>query len=104
MSRNTSEDNASFAEILEETQQKHREKHAWLYENESSRKQVGCHFFHLNINYALDLNTFKSIDKMPFLCFVYSITGNYNLYIHFNNTESKYLVEYSANNLSLLFS
>lgn len=39
MSRNTSEDNASFAEILEETQQKHREKHAWLYENESSRKQ-----------------------------------------------------------------
>ncbi|XP_048763166.1 splicing factor ESS-2 homolog [Ostrea edulis] len=39
MSKNTSEDNASFAEILEETQQKHREKHAWLFENENIRKQ-----------------------------------------------------------------
>ncbi|XP_061197833.1 splicing factor ESS-2 homolog [Saccostrea echinata] len=39
MSKNTSEDNASFAEILEETQKQHREKHAWLFENESSRKQ-----------------------------------------------------------------
>lgn len=67
MSKNTSEDNASFAEILEETQQKHREKHAWLYENESSRKQVRCHFIHLYINYALDLNT-SSFDKLSFLC------------------------------------
>lgn len=67
MSKNTSEDNASFAEILEETQQKHREKHAWLYENESSRKQVRCHIIHLYINYALDLNT-SSFDKLSFLC------------------------------------
>ena len=49
MAKNTSEDNASFAEILEETQQKHREKHAWLYENESSRKQVSM--MHIYIAY-----------------------------------------------------
>ena len=40
LSTNTSEDNASFAEILEETQKKHREKHAWLFENEDTTKQV----------------------------------------------------------------
>ncbi|OWF40395.1 protein DGCR14-like [Mizuhopecten yessoensis] len=37
LSKNTSEDNASFAEILEETQKQQREKHAWLYENERDR-------------------------------------------------------------------
>ncbi|XP_060082547.1 splicing factor ESS-2 homolog [Ylistrum balloti] len=37
LSKNTSEDNASFAEILEETQKQHKEKHAWLYENEKDR-------------------------------------------------------------------
>lgn len=39
LSKNTSEDNASFSEILEETQQKHRDKHSWLFENEETRKQ-----------------------------------------------------------------
>ncbi|KAJ8312152.1 hypothetical protein KUTeg_009525 [Tegillarca granosa] len=39
LSKNTSEDNASFEDILTETQKKHREKHAWLYENEDSRKK-----------------------------------------------------------------
>lgn len=34
LSKNTSEDNASFGDILKATQQKHREKHAWLYEKE----------------------------------------------------------------------
>ncbi|KAL3857379.1 hypothetical protein ACJMK2_012054 [Sinanodonta woodiana] len=37
--KNTSEDNASFAEILEETQKKHCEKHAWLFENEKNRTE-----------------------------------------------------------------
>ncbi|XP_069136281.1 splicing factor ESS-2 homolog [Argopecten irradians] len=37
LAKNTSEDNASFAEILEETKKKEREKHAWLYENEKDR-------------------------------------------------------------------
>lgn len=36
-SKNTSEDNESFVEILAETQKKHREKHSWLFENEESR-------------------------------------------------------------------
>ncbi|XP_052074632.1 splicing factor ESS-2 homolog isoform X2 [Mytilus californianus] len=39
LAKNTSEDNASFTEILEETQQKHRDKHAWLFENEKSRTE-----------------------------------------------------------------
>ncbi|GAB1608108.1 splicing factor ESS-2 homolog [Argonauta hians] len=34
LSKHTSEDNASFTEILKETQRKHREKHAWLYDRE----------------------------------------------------------------------
>ena len=41
LSKNTSEDNSSFVEILEEHEKKHREKHAWLFENEDSRKEVG---------------------------------------------------------------
>jgi hypothetical protein len=41
LSKNTSEDNASFSEILEETQQKQRDKHSWLFENEETRKEVG---------------------------------------------------------------
>jgi len=43
--KNTSEDNASFSEILEETQQKHRDKHSWLFENEETRKEVGLWFY-----------------------------------------------------------
>lgn len=39
LSQNTSEDNDSFAQILEESEKKGREKHAWLYENETNRKQ-----------------------------------------------------------------
>ncbi|XP_076106324.1 splicing factor ESS-2 homolog isoform X1 [Mytilus galloprovincialis] len=39
LAKNTSEDNASFTEILEETQQKHRDKHAWLFESEKSRTE-----------------------------------------------------------------
>ena len=40
LSKNTSEDNESFAQILEEADKKHREKHAWLFENEDNRTQV----------------------------------------------------------------
>ncbi|XP_014783666.1 splicing factor ESS-2 homolog [Octopus bimaculoides] len=37
LSKHTSEDNASFAEILKETQRKHKEKHSWLYEQEEKQ-------------------------------------------------------------------
>ena len=40
LAKNTSEDNASFSEILEETQKKHRDKHSWLFDNEKSRTEV----------------------------------------------------------------
>ena len=40
LSRHTSEDNASFSEILHESQQKHREKHAWLFAQEQERLKV----------------------------------------------------------------
>ena len=40
LSKNTSEDNASFNEILHETQKKRELKHAWLYEQEQSRQEV----------------------------------------------------------------
>ena len=39
LSRNTNEDDASFAEILKENQKKHELKHAWLYEQEQERKE-----------------------------------------------------------------
>ncbi|KAL5016601.1 hypothetical protein ScPMuIL_006190 [Solemya velum] len=35
----TSEDNASFTDILEKSEKKHREKHAWLYEHEEKSQQ-----------------------------------------------------------------
>lgn len=45
LSKNTSEDNESFAQILEESDKKHREKHAWLFENEANRKEVDISTF-----------------------------------------------------------
>lgn len=38
LSKNTSEDNDSFALILEESDKKKKEKNAWLFENEANRK------------------------------------------------------------------
>ncbi len=44
MAKVTSEDNASFADIMKEHEEKHRIKHAWLYEQEEEKKQVKyCH-------------------------------------------------------------
>ncbi|ESO97551.1 hypothetical protein LOTGIDRAFT_72520, partial [Lottia gigantea] len=37
LSKNTSEDNASFNEILEESDKKHRMKHAWLFNKEDEQ-------------------------------------------------------------------
>jgi len=34
LSKNTSEDNASFEKIMEATREKHREKHAWLHQQQ----------------------------------------------------------------------
>ncbi|KAI0218597.1 hypothetical protein LSAT2_029695 [Lamellibrachia satsuma] len=34
LARNTSEDNASFSELMKENEQKHRAKHAWLFDKE----------------------------------------------------------------------
>ncbi len=36
----TSEDNASFGDLMKENEEKHRLKHAWLYEQEQEKKQV----------------------------------------------------------------
>ena len=36
----TSEDNASFSDIMRQNEEQHRLKHAWLYENETTRRQV----------------------------------------------------------------
>ncbi|XP_046330560.2 splicing factor ESS-2 homolog [Haliotis rufescens] len=38
LARNTSEDNASFMEILKEGERKHREKHAWMYDKEEKQE------------------------------------------------------------------
>ena len=40
LANNTSEDNASFDEIIQEAEKKHKVKHAWLYEQEQQRQQV----------------------------------------------------------------
>ena len=37
--KNTSEDNASFEQIMETSMQKHREKYQWLYEREQEQKE-----------------------------------------------------------------
>ena len=41
LARNTSEDNASFSELMKENEQKHRAKHAWLFEKEGFQDRVG---------------------------------------------------------------
>ena len=40
LSKVTSEDNASFAEIMKESDEKRKLKHAWLYEQEEEKKKV----------------------------------------------------------------
>lgn len=39
LAKNTSEDNASFEQIMETSTQKHREKYQWLYEREQEQKE-----------------------------------------------------------------
>jgi hypothetical protein len=41
LAKYTSEDNASFNEILEESERRHRQKHAWLFEKEGQQQEVG---------------------------------------------------------------
>lgn len=43
LGKNTSEDNASFEQIMEVAEDKEKLKHSWLYEAESEFKQV-CTF------------------------------------------------------------
>ena len=40
LAKHTSEDNASFTEILEESERRRQEKHAWLFEKEDIQDQV----------------------------------------------------------------
>ena len=40
LARNTSEDSASFAEILKESEIKHRHKHQWLFDKEKEHLAV----------------------------------------------------------------
>lgn len=44
LSKYHSEDDASFSELMEKTQQKHKEKYAWLYEQEEKAKQYALEF------------------------------------------------------------
>lgn len=39
LARNTSEDNASFSDIMKISDQKHREKHGWLYDKEKEHEE-----------------------------------------------------------------
>ena len=39
LARNTSEDNASFEQIMEVSAQKHREKYQWLYDKEQEHRE-----------------------------------------------------------------
>lgn len=41
LAKNTSEDNASFEQIMDLAKDKEKLKHAWLYEAEAEFKQVG---------------------------------------------------------------
>ena len=40
LAKTTSEDNASFVEILKEGEKRHRDKHAWLYDKEEEQSKV----------------------------------------------------------------
>ena len=40
LANTTSEDNASFSEIMKVNEEKHKEKHAWLYEQEEEKRNV----------------------------------------------------------------
>lgn len=40
LAKNTSEDNASFGQIMENSSKKHREKYEWLYKQEGERKEL----------------------------------------------------------------
>ena len=39
LQKNTSEDNASFSKIMEETRKKHREKYAWMFDGEKEQNE-----------------------------------------------------------------
>ena len=41
LAKNTSEDNASFEQIMDLAEDKEKLRHAWLYEAEAEFKQVG---------------------------------------------------------------
>ena len=51
LARNTSEDNASFAEIIRDNQEKHKQKHMWLYEKEQESIKVSQHC-HLSLFFS----------------------------------------------------
>lgn len=44
LAKHTSEDNASFDDILTESERKRQDKHAWLFEKESHQEEVVKHF------------------------------------------------------------
>lgn len=45
LAKNTSEDNASFEQIMDLAKDKEKLKHAWLYEAEAEFKKVGIDLF-----------------------------------------------------------
>lgn len=62
LAKNTSEDNASFEQIMDLAKDKEKVKHAWLYEAEAEFKQVGVDLiwiiFKVILNGCLNLSVF----------------------------------------------
>ncbi len=52
----TSEDNASFSDIMKESEEKHRLKHAWLYEQEEMRTKVNICFPCIEVSSLYQVN------------------------------------------------
>lgn len=71
LAKNTSEDNASFEQIMDLAKDKEKLKHAWLYEAEAEFKQVQMYKWKLFTYILSNLNMVAYI--MGFLIFIYLI-------------------------------
>lgn len=72
LAKNTSEDNASFEQIMDLAKDKERARHAWLYEAEAEFKQVSL--FLLNVLCVCFLEAILvfvvKLVCLSFLCFL----------------------------------
>lgn len=84
LAKNTSEDNASFEQIMALAKDKEKLKHAWLYEAEAEFKQVRMYtfFYILSIYIWSNLNMVAFI--IVFLNFLYiRISVNWPNCVHY---------------------